>query len=652
MPQSATANLQVAGTPSAKPRRLNQYQIVGGLFRPVRPDRRLGRADGAIVLCLLFLCVFQVATVQRVESYGADSSVYMGLAHNILATGRYEFNFKPHTLYPPGFPVLLALITIMTGQASYDVFVRLMPVFSTLALVVWYFVLRRDSGRAVAAASCLLVATSAPLFQLVTQAVLSDAPFFLMSGLALLCLMRLDRQEARGAARLLVLTCFCLATAATVLVRSAGIALCAALIGWLITEAWRRRSGRPVPWHAVAFTVLVGFTAFICWIGWAKRSERLDYQGQHAGSYASVFVARDPHWPELGVATAGQLAVRCTSNAPAQASHIAAMLTRAGHLMPTWCSPPAAIILLLLLCGLVSSVVDRERMLLAWYFLAYFTVYLLWPFDEGERFMLPVSPLAFVVVWRGMVAVAHLMRTRPTTALGAVSMFGAVFAAGTVTAARLPGLQARVAVAFWPLLAAVALCLIFLVRLAGETRATAALNSALVSVALRRIQQVAVGALIAVGVFQQAATARTNLAPNASLFRHHSSADCASWLRAAGTGVVMAQQSEIVHRLSGLRVVGFPVTSSPRLIVATMMRENVRHLVVCDPVPYEYFHPTEEERWRRVERTYPLMFQLVHKGPGYRVFEVRGLNFSANATPPAWFNAASRVDRPAPHLAN
>jgi 4-amino-4-deoxy-L-arabinose transferase-like glycosyltransferase len=550
----------------------------------------------------------------------------MGLAHNILATGRYEFNFKPHTLYPPGFPFLLAFLTTLTGQAGYDVFVRLMPVFATLALVVWYFVLRRHSGRAAAGASCLLVATSAPLFQLVTQAVLSDAPFFLMSGLSLLCLMRLDRPEAPGPARLLLSIGLCLATAATVLLRSAGIALCAALLAWLVTGAWRRGSGRSVPSRTAAFAALAGFLVFFGWIGWAKHAERRDYRGQHMGSYASVLLTTDSHRPELGTASAGRMVLRWASNAPVQASHIAVLLTRAGYLMPSWYSAPAVMTLALLLCGLVSCAFDSRRALLAWYFLAYFTVYLLWPFDEGQRFMLPVAPLAFVLIWQGMIAVAHLVRTRPTAALSAISVFGVVLAVATITTARLPGLQGRAAVMFWPVFAAAPILLIFLVRLAGLGRATATLNSALASVAARRIQQGIVGILVAVGVFQQAAIARTNMAPNASLFRHHSSADCASWLRTAGDGAVMAQQSEIVHRLSGLRVVSFPITGNPQIIVATMTRENVRHLVVCDPVPYEYFFPTEEERWRRMERAYSNLFRLIHQGPGYRVFEVRGLN--------------------------
>jgi hypothetical protein len=341
------------------------------------------------------------------------------------------------------------------------------------------------------------------------------------------------------------------------------------------------------------------------------------------GSYASQFVMKDPHRPELGTVSAGDMALRAASNALVQASHVFAILTRASYVMPTWYSPPAMMTLALLVCGLVSSAFDSRRALLAWYFLAYFVVYLFWPFDEGARFMLPVAPLAFVFVWRGMLVAAHLLSARPAATLAAVSGIGAALAVATATTHRLPGLQARASVVFWPLLTLVSILLMLLAKRIGQARAAGALDSLAASLISWRIRQGIVGVLVAVGLFQQAGIARTNLAPDASLFVHYRSADCSSWLRTAGDGVVMAQQFEIVHRLSGRRVARFPITSDPRIIAAAVTREKVRYVVVNDQMKYEYFFPTEEVRWRLIERAYPFMFQLVHAGPGYRVFELR-----------------------------
>ena len=69
------------------------------------------------------LGVLHFFSYMRVESYAPDSSYYIGLARSILEQGRYEFNFAPHVLYPPGYPALLALISIPFG-ISYLVSVR------------------------------------------------------------------------------------------------------------------------------------------------------------------------------------------------------------------------------------------------------------------------------------------------------------------------------------------------------------------------------------------------------------------------------------------------------------------------------------------------------------------------------------------------
>ena len=237
--------------------------------------------------------------------------------------------------------------------------------------------------------------------------------------------------------------------------------------------------------------------------------------------------------------------------------------------------------------------------------------------------MLPVTPVACVLMWRGLAVTANTLRRRPTAILVSISAFTAVLAVATGATDRLPGLQARVSLVFWPFATVASIFLIILAGRIGLVRTTAALDSVVAFLASWRTNMGIVGVLLAVGVFQQAAIARTNLAPDPSKYRHYSSADCASWLRTAGDGAVMAQQSAIIHRLSGRRTVSFPITSDPQLIADTVTREKVRYLVVNDQVEHEYFLPTEEERWRNIERTYPLMFQLVHRGPGYRVYDVK-----------------------------
>jgi hypothetical protein len=581
------------------------------------------KADGIIILVLLLLGAFHIAAFQRIESFGFDSSTYVTLAHNLLETGRYEFNYRPHTLYPPGFPALLAFISMLIGSSSYSVFVRFMAVFSTMALIVWFFVLRQYVGRLAAGASCLLVATSGPLLQMATQQVLSEPPFFLVSGLVLLCLTGLERyHKHRSSPRMLLLSALFF-TVAAILIRSAGVALCAGMLFWTVASRWGRGPRRPITFRTALASAALGFLTFALWTVWSERSQRLDYRAEYMKSYASQFMMKDPHRPGLGKASAGQLVLRMASNAPVQSSHIAALLTRISWVNPIWYSPLTVITFILLLSGLIHSMHDRLGTLFAGYFMAYFAVYLLWPFDEGPRFMLPVSPLAFVFVWSGLIAIRESMRRRPVITSGFFSMLGAAIAAGTATQ-HMSGFQARASMAFWVAFTVVFLILTILARRAGLGNIAAKLLAPIRTIPAQVLKGVVV-ALCAVGIFQQIAISRTILEPDASQFAHYPSADCALWLRTAGDGVVMAGQAEILHRLTGRRVASFPITSDAQVIVATVRRENVRYLVVYDPAKYEYFFPIEEERYRQIERAYPGMFELVHKGPRYSVFERRSI---------------------------
>lgn len=586
------------------------------------------KLDLIFVLLLLILGIFEIATVQRIENPSSDSSVYMTLAHNIRETGRYEFNYRPHTVYPPGFPLLLAGISSLTGQEGYGVYIRVISIFGALAFVVWYFVLRNYSGRLAAAAiCCVLAATSEYQFRLATQFVLSDMPFFLLSGIALLLLNALGSRSPQGCPlRFFLLAGFLLSTVSTPLVRSAGVALCAAFIVWAIFDNWYRDSQGSGLRRIVALAGILGLAGFAGWIAWTKQSEVKEYEGQQMSSYASQFMARDPHRPELGTASTGDLVHRAAANIPVQASHIAALAIRASYIVPTWYSPVAMLVLCLLALGLASYLSSARKSVLAWYFLAYFSMFSLWPFDEGPRFMLPVAPLAFALMWEGAILFAHWLQTRPIATLGTILSLAVGITLVTAFIGRLPGFQAKVAAMFWPLLAIVSGSLLLTFKSRWKTKAEGGLLAAIAFVSSRRVHygMLAAGAgLVFIGLLQQTATARANLSPDPTSFRHSSSADFASWLQSAGEGVVMAEQAEIAHRLSGRRVASFPISSDPNLILAAVKRENVRFVMVSDPMEYPYFFPTEDERWQRVESVQPSLFHMVHKGPGYRVYEIK-----------------------------
>lgn len=454
--------------------------------------------DVAVLCLILAIGCFEAAAYQRIENFSADSSIYVVLARNLLQTGRYEFNFHPHTVYPPGFPTLLAGISLLTGSATYETFIRVMPIITAAAFMVWYFVLRRVWGRSIAGGVCLLAATTAPVFRSATQDVLSDMPYFLVSGAALLSLVRLGQNPNgwRG-------TCmaagglFVLLSLATVLTRSAGVALPAGILLWLLANAPRR-----VRVPAVS-GALVGLLAFTAWTGWTKAQATKN----HAGSYASQFTRKDPHHPEAGAASFGDLLVRAVSNVPVQSSHIAALLLHLNWVNPLWYSPFAVLALVLLLCGIVSSLRHPWMSLLSAYFLAYFGIYLLWPFDEGPRFMLPIAPLAFALIWHGVVTAGRTMQIAPSSTLQRTAALAAtVFVvAWAGSGGRPAGAQGKVFLVFWAFTAAAAL-LLWRLRWNGG-----------IAPWLRGAGSIGMGALLLVGISQQWAIAKNEQEPGSEI---------------------------------------------------------------------------------------------------------------------------------------
>jgi hypothetical protein len=598
---------------------LPQRQPIGARTWAVQ-EGSAQRLNAGVGAALLALGVFQVATVLRVESYLGDSSAYIGLARSIAERHAYDFDFRPHTIYPPGFPLILAGLGALAGRIEYDSLIRFLPLFGTLALAVWYAVLKRIAGPTIAALCCLLVATSVPYYQLATQSIMSDLPFFLASGLVVWSWLLLTEPDA-SSVRPGAVVGICVLTVATVMIRTVGVAICAGLLAWAVAASLNRKSRPRSQWNAAVAASLAGLLAFVLWIAWSSANTASEDRLNHMRTYASQFGMKDPHRPERGPATAGDLVRRIISNAPAQTAAVVTPFTRLSWISPLWYSPFVAIPLLLLIAGVVSSLLDAQTSMPASYFTAYFFVYLLWPFDdERVRFLLPVAPLGAFLMWKGAAAVRSLARLNAAVAASAAALFAGVLVTGAILGGGSMGLQARASIAFW--LSVLLACLTVLSRFRGARIRWGAAIMLERSWRGGRATVSVITLAVAIGLFQQLVAARSNLAPNPATFVNDPAVQAASWLRGAPDGVMMAQQYEIIHRLTGRTIQPFPVTSDARAIVEIAREARVRYMVVSRPIKDEYFFPTEEERLERIDRSYPGLLHLVQQGRNYRIFEL------------------------------
>jgi hypothetical protein len=264
--------------------------------------------------------------------------------------------------------------------------------------------------------------------------------------------------------------------------------------------------------------------------------------------------------------------------------------------------------------GLWQRLRSSTPPLLEVYTLAYLGLVLLWPFDEGPRYLVVVFPLLLLYValgaerlWLGA-ARAPARAHRLAGAASAALLAGAL--ADLARHGSPPGRQALASLALWAF-AAVA-SLLPLERIA-RARPAATLARAALAFAL--------AASLALGGVQITRLARENRSGSPAALRHPETLDAAAWLatEAAPGDAVMAGQEAVVHYLTGLRAIPFPVTSDPGLIREVLERQRVRWWMVLEDEPYPFFHPTERARFERFEAAYPGLTRTVRRGRNYRI---------------------------------
>ncbi len=267
-----------------------------------------------------FLCIVMAAAASAyLLSLGAilttdDPSRYVVLGQSIARGWGYRYAYLPgqplHTLSPPGFPALLALVWLVAPEfpANLVGFQLVSVLFTVLTIPVAYWLLveteqlsRREAGVLV------LVAALNPLTILfAARFVGSEATYGFFSLAALLLLTRVTR-DPRG--RWWGLLGAAVAATAAYLTRTVGIALAIAGVGSLLVSRRPRR--------AAVFLALFGLLI----APWAIRNA-LAGSSPLIGDYTSDFWAREYGRPSAGQIGVADLVVRVTGNAWAHSTRL------------------------------------------------------------------------------------------------------------------------------------------------------------------------------------------------------------------------------------------------------------------------------------------------------------------------------------------
>lgn len=547
----------------------------------------------------------------------ADSAAYLGLARSLAAGEGYVFNGVPHVTYPPGFPLLLSPLVAVFGIDPVMI-QRYIALWFVLGAVLFLVYLReRRDGLTLVALPLFLV--SGAVYQQATTAILSEMPYLAIS-IGYLVVAELVARSGRPGAWQTLGGAFLVAMAMAT--RSIGIALPAAIMATALHQLVRSwREGRPRPRQGFAVAgIVAGAIFFAGWSTWVSQVQgsRPTADVHNSVQYTELIRLKDPHQPDLGPAAPSDLVRRLATRVQGEAAHQVELLTNIPWLKPMWSSPLVLLIISLVVVGWRREF-HRPGPIAAWYAAAYLVVLLLWPFDEGVRFSLPLLPLLVIFLINGVRATMRWISARDLATIGrigtALALLGLV---GAVVEGKLGHSLSRqnlAAIGGWGIL-----------LLAAGSIWT--LSSRLTAARLVQRIQLPVVALylagyITLGVFTIGHEALANV-EGRPRSPHHALPEAASWIvqHTDSRAVIMAEQAGGLHLMTGRQTVYLPVTGDHDRLLDAMQRERPHFLLIVDPPEYPYYFPTEVERLELIEAVAPGVLSLVYDYDGGRIFSV------------------------------
>jgi len=604
----------------------------------VEASQRTSWLDLAVYALILFIGGLQFICYSHTSDFANDPQ-YPDLARSLLQQHSYQFDYLPEVTLPPGLAMILALVGRFFGLGPAIGF-RVIALSTTLGLLLGYHLLRRVEGRGVAAVACLLLGSSPILFGFSTNLIFPEMPYFLASMLVLLLAVKIDRAKP-GRFPIGSMVLLSLALIIDVLIRSVGVALLAGLVAWFgISFMVSRELGRRRLKRFLAPLVL-GVAVQLGWSLWAQRHQVLEWQlPGYPESYVSQLKVKNGQYPELGLATLGDIPGRIERNLVTRAAGFTEIVTR-HYVSPFWSSPAIAGVLILIALGLASSF-RRGGELHDWYLLGYEAIFLLWPWDYRDRFVFPIVPLACLYLWRGVKTLRAFLIQQP----GAFGV--AAFAVGTILgvssaafALRLvpfaaesdhprgDHLQPIAAAFFWTVIVVIGFAMLAIYsRRRVRSGALpipwlARISGPRTSVALRAAAIALVAVLVGFGLVRQLAAARFNLRGDIKEQASYGEIQAADWIRVhePPDRVIMARDQDMFFHYTGRRVVWFPPISDPSVLMDGIRRHHVGVVVVMSP-PLRYWLPTEDVCFQALLRGYGSAFRLTHEDSSYKVYDV------------------------------
>ncbi len=331
---------------------------------------------------------------------GGDNAGYMALAEALRTGQGYRDLYLPgiprHAQYPPFYPSILAIVGAFGG--GLIAFKALSAVFTSASVVILFMLARVRLGAYAALAVTAPFALN-PVLVYYSHWVLSEAPFVLLTLVALWAsegMMKSNRRLALAVVAALL----------AYLTRSAGLPLVAAL---LVALAWRR------DWKKLAIAGPAALVVVGSWWMWGRLAA-----SSSAKVYSSNFLLINPYAPEAGYVGPGDLFTRAFDNIRLYAVEV--LPQSLAGVGPGGGVGLAALLaaLLILALALIAWVRDIRRVAgLELFTLLYAGLIFLWPqVWTDRRFLLPLLPVLIFYAAAGVIWCFDFLRAkRPTWVL-------------------------------------------------------------------------------------------------------------------------------------------------------------------------------------------------------------------------------------------
>jgi hypothetical protein len=336
-----------------------------------------------------------------------DAAAYVGLARSLVSGDGYTLQGVPHAKFPPGFPCLLALAIEFTGDREcYSAMRDLVAAFGVIGVLLAFLVARRVLAFAPGPALFVAFSSAVSIYLLqYSVAYLRSETFFTAGYLAALLAAESWRTR-RGFGGAIACGVAC---ALAVSVRSAGLAAIAGIAAARMIVATPQGRLRidfaPRTLVQVALMGLLGIAPMLAQKHYV--ASRSSEPGVASSDYGDELLARhaldltknvdeakpriEPFSVEMAQRVHGNLGSLALSLGKFVANHHKganlAVGSRSGAL-----HPGGYALLALLAVGLVIAA-RRGLVVAVATSVVYLALYLIWPFDQQQRFYQPIACL-------------------------------------------------------------------------------------------------------------------------------------------------------------------------------------------------------------------------------------------------------------------